>query len=165
MSAPILRPRGSDEVIAPAQVVSTGRARPRRLRRMLAWLAASAVLIGLAAWGALLLYRALPASQGAVVATTVVRRGGGTITGTALGRLQGGNSEMLTAPTSGVSEPHITLLRKEGEPVKAGDVIAEFDKTEQDYKRSEEQADLAEAQLGSSLRGSRRAGRRQEDRY
>lgn len=165
MSAPILRPRGSDEVFAPAQVVSTGRARPRRLRRMLAWLAASAVLIGLAAWGALLLYRALPASQGAVVPTTVVRRGDVTITVTARGRLEGGNSEMLTAPTSGVSELHITLLRKEGEPVKAGDVIAEFDKTEQDYKLREAQADLAEAEAHLKQAQAESEAQQEEDRY
>src|SRR6185295_11928197 len=165
MSAPILRPRGSDEVVAPAPVVSTGTAHPRRLWRLLAWLAAAALLIGLAAWGGLLLYRALPAAQGAVVPTTVVRRGDVTITVTARGRLQGGNSEMLTAPTSGANELHITLLRKEGEPVKAGDVVAEFDKTEQDYKLREAEADLAEAEAHLKQAQAESEAQQEEDRY
>ena len=40
----------------------------------------------------------------------------------------------------------ITFLREPGELVKAGDVVVEFDTTEQEYKLKEAEADLAEAE-------------------
>jgi len=59
-------------------------------------------------------------------------------------RLQGGNSKMLTAPMVGGSGLVLTSLRRQGELVKAGDVVAEFDTTEQNFKLREAEADLAE---------------------
>ena len=56
------------------------------------------------AWGGLRLYRSLSTSRAAGVPTTRVKRGDVTITVTAQGELQGGNSEMLAAPMIGGSD-------------------------------------------------------------
>ena len=64
----------------------------------------------------------------------------------ARGELQGGNSEMLTAPMTGGDDMAITLLRDPGEVVKEGDVVVQFDTTEQEYNLREAEADLAEAE-------------------
>src|SRR5262249_6543061 len=64
----------------------------------------------------------------------------------ARGELQGGNSEMLTAPMTGGNDMAITSLRAPGELVQAGDVVVEFDTTEQQFKLREAEADLAEAE-------------------
>jgi len=69
-----------------------------------------------------------------------------TLTVAARGELQGGNSEMLTAPMIGGGTLALTNLREPGEVVKPGDIVAQFDTTEQDYKLKEAENDLAEAQ-------------------
>ena len=53
---------------------------------------------------------------------------------------------MLTAPMMGGSELILTALRNSGELVKEGDVVAQFDTTEQEFKLKEAEADLAEAE-------------------
>ncbi len=63
----------------------------------------------------------------------------------ARGELQGGNSEMLSAPMTGNDSLAITYLREPGGLVKAGDVVVQFDITTQEYNLREAQADLAEA--------------------
>ena len=72
---------------------------------------------------------------------------------------------MLTAPTSGGNEIHIKTLRKDGELVKAGDVVVEFDTTEQDYKRREAEADLAEAEAHLAQAQAESQAQQEEDRY
>jgi HlyD family secretion protein len=79
------------------------------------------------------------------VPVTQVRRGGVVFTVTATGALQGGNSRMLAAPMTGSNQLTITDLRKPGELVEEGDVIAAFDTTEEAFKLREAEADLAEA--------------------
>jgi hypothetical protein len=74
-----------------------------------------------------------------------VRKGKVTISVSARGELQGGNSEVLTGPMIGGDLP-ITYLREPGEQVKPGDVVVEFDTTAQEYNLREAEADLAEAQ-------------------
>ncbi len=64
----------------------------------------------------------------------------------ARGELQGGNSEMLVAPMTGGDTLAITYLREPGELVQAGDVVVQFDTTQQEYNLREAQADLAEAE-------------------
>jgi len=68
------------------------------------------------------------------------------ITVAARGELQGGNSEMLTAPMAGGGDLAITQLRAPGEVVEAGDVVVQFDSTQQEYNLREAEADLAEAE-------------------
>ena len=103
-------------------------------------------IVGVLAWGAVRLVRATSTSASLELPTTKVKKGRVTLTVAARGELQGGNSEMLTAPMIGGGTLALTDLREPGEVVKPGDVVAQFDTTEQDYKLKEAQNDLAEAQ-------------------
>jgi len=69
-----------------------------------------------------------------------------TIVVAARGELQGGNSEVLTAPMAGGGDMAITYLREPGERVKKDDVVAQFDTTQQEFNLREAEADLAEAE-------------------
>ena len=102
-----------------------------------------AALIG---WSGLRMAQAVAPKPAATLPTTTVKRGDVTIAVNARGELQGGNSEMLTAPMVGGTDMAITFLRAPGELVKEGDVVVEFDTTEQEFKLKEAQADLAEAE-------------------
>ena len=80
------------------------------------------------------------------VPTTTVRRGDVTITVPAAGELQGGGSESLFVPMTGVAELPIIYLRENGEYVEAGEVVAEFDASEQEFNLAEALEDLEEAE-------------------
>ena len=116
------------------------------MRRGLLVLAAVVLVLGIAAWGTLRLLRATSVTPSTEVPTTAVKKGRVVISVTARGELQGGNSEMLTAPMVGGGDLPITFLREPGELVQAGDVVVQFDITQQEYNLREAQADLAEAQ-------------------
>jgi HlyD family secretion protein len=103
-------------------------------------------IVGALAWGAVRLVRATSTSSSLELPTTKVKKGRVTLTVAARGELQGGNSEMLTAPMVGSGSLILTDLREPGELVKPGDVVAQFDTTEQEYRLKEAEADLAEAQ-------------------
>ena len=116
--------------------------KPRTLLLLLTVLA----VVGALAWGAIRIVRATTATTALQLPTTRVKQGSVTLTVAARGELQGGNSEMLTAPMISGSDMAITSLRDPGELVSPGDVVVQFDTTEQDYKLKEAEADLAEAQ-------------------
>jgi len=103
--------------------------------------------LALIAWGGLRFYK-----TGSVVHTapdvpiTSVKQSDVTFTVTAKGELQGGSSEMLTAPMMGASQLILTQLSNSGDLVKDGDTVAQFDTTEQEFKLKEAEADLAEAE-------------------
>ncbi len=78
--------------------------------------------------------------------TTTVKRGEVRFTVNARGELQGSNSEMLVAPMTGARELIITSLRQPGELVDKGDLVVQFDTTEQEFALAEAEADLAEAE-------------------
>ena len=101
---------------------------------------------GVFAWGALRASKAVVSASTSDVPTTRVKRGRVTITVSARGELQGGNSEMLVAPMAGVDTMAITSLREPGELVNAGDVVVQFDTTQQEYNLREAEADLLEAE-------------------
>jgi len=103
-----------------------------------------AVLTALA-WGGLRAIQLTALENRNEIPTTRVRKGKVTITVSARGELQGGNSEVLTAPMVGGDLP-ITSLKEPGERVKPGDIVVEFDTTAQEYNLREAQADLAEAE-------------------
>jgi multidrug efflux pump subunit AcrA (membrane-fusion protein) len=108
--------------------------------------------------------------QGGVAATaslptTLVKRGEVTFTVSARGELQGGNSEMLSAPMTGGGPVAITFLRESGELVKQGDVVVQFDTTEQDFKLREAEADLAEAEQQVVQAKAESAAKAEEARY
>jgi multidrug efflux pump subunit AcrA (membrane-fusion protein) len=103
--------------------------------------------LALIAWGGLRLYKTgSVVSSGPDVPITRVKRSDVTFTVTAKAELQGGKSEMLPAPMMGGAQLVLTDLRKSGELVKEGDVVAQFDTTEQEFKLKEAEADLAEAE-------------------
>jgi HlyD family secretion protein len=103
------------------------------------------VVVAALAWGGMRVIQ-LTAPEGRnEIPTTSVRKGKVTISVSARGELQGGNSEVLTAPMVGSDLP-ITSLREPGDLVKPGDVVVEFDSTAQEYNLREAEADLAEAQ-------------------
>jgi multidrug efflux pump subunit AcrA (membrane-fusion protein) len=112
--------------------------------RILGIVALLAVL-GALAWGAMRLIRVANTTAAVEVPTTKVRRGKVSITVSARGELQGGNSEMIVVPPLGADSTAVTFLRSPGEPVKPGDTIVEFDTTLQEYNLREAEADLAEA--------------------
>lgn len=101
---------------------------------------------GLLAWVGLRLARELSASSQTPVPVTAVKRGDVTFTVTARGELQGGSSRLLTAPMIRGREMAITFLRKPGELVEEGEIVAQFDTTEETYNLREAEADLAEAE-------------------
>jgi HlyD family secretion protein len=109
-------------------------------------LAVVLVVVGALAWGGMHVVRAVTTSTTSLeIPTTRVKKGRVTITVAARGELQGGNTELLTAPQVGGGDMAITDLREPGELVKEGDVVAQFDTTLQEYNLREAQADLAES--------------------
>ena len=118
------------------------------MKRKLVFLASVLLVLSATGWFGLRLARAVmtSAKPAASLPVTRVKRGNVIITVDARGELQGGNSEMLTAPMVGGSDLAITFLRTPGELVKEGDVVVEFDTTEQEFKLREAEADLAEAE-------------------
>jgi HlyD family secretion protein len=79
------------------------------------------------------------------VPTTTVRRTDVAIEVSARGELQGGGARPLIVPRAGVAELPITFLRNTGDLVSAGDVVATFDPSGQQYDLLEAEADLEEA--------------------
>ena len=116
-----------------------------KLRTVLLLLSVLAVVAFLA-WGAIRIVRTTTATTALELPTTRVKQGRVTLTVACRGELQGGNSEMLTAPMIGGTDMAITSLRDPGELVSPGDVVVQFDTTEQEFKLKEAEADLAEAQ-------------------
>ncbi len=103
-------------------------------------------VVGAIAWGAMRFVKVAGASTTTELPTTRVKRGRVILTVAARGELQGGNSEMLTAPMTGGNDVAITYLRAPGELVNPGDMVVQFDTTEQEFKLKEAEADLAEAE-------------------
>lgn len=117
-----------------------------KLRTLLKLVSVLAVL-GALAWGTMRVVKvATVTTVTSELPTTRVKKGQVVLTVAARGELQGGNSEMLTAPMTGGGDTAITFLRSPGELVEAGDMVVQFDTTEQEFKLKEAEADLAEAQ-------------------
>lgn len=127
-------------------------------------LAALAVAGG---WGSVHYYRVVTASTGTAVTlpTTRVKRGNVTFTIVAKGELQGGNSEMLTAPMTGGRAMVITSMKESGDLVRKGEVVVQFDTTEQEFLLREAEADLAEAQQQMIQAQNESKAKEEEARY
>ena len=135
------------------------------MKRWLTLLSVVAILAVLA-WGALRMVQVTSGGRSsAEIPVTSVKKGRVTITVTARGELQGGNSEMMTAPMTGGGDMAITYLREPGELVKAGDTVVEFDTTQQEYNLREAQADLAEAEQQVIQAEATAAATDEETRY
>jgi len=162
----------SSTVAPPTAPPATGVPRPRRARRVLRGvlkaLLITAVLAAAGAgmvWQGQRMYRAVKPPADTTVPTTKVRRGDLTLTVSARGELRGGNSEVLSAPMTTGGELHITTLRKTGEVVNSGDVVVEFDPTDQEYRLEQAEADLAEAKLKVEQAQSQAQAQLEEDTY
>ena len=103
-------------------------------------------LVAALGWGAFRFAKVTAPAAGSDVPTTRVKKGRVTVAVTARGELQGGNSEMLSAPMVGGGDMAITTLRQPGELVESGDVVVQFDTTQQEFNLREAEADLAEAE-------------------
>ncbi|MGH9660072.1 MAG: efflux RND transporter periplasmic adaptor subunit [Bryobacteraceae bacterium] len=128
-------------------------------------LTVAVALLALGGWGAARLYRTVAAPPAVSIPTTTVKLGDVIFTITARGELIGGNSQMLAAPMVGGNEVILTSLRRPGEVVAEGDIVAEFDTTEQTFKLKEAEADLAEAEQKVIQAKAETEARAEEDRY
>ena len=120
--------------------------------------------LALAGWGGVELYRAANSAAAGELPYTAVKRGDVTFAVYAKGDLQGGNSQMLVAPMIN-GDLVLTSLRQPGEMVAAGDVVAEFDTTDQNYKLREAEADLAEAAKKVAQAQAQAQAKEEEDNY
>jgi multidrug efflux pump subunit AcrA (membrane-fusion protein) len=123
------------------------------------------LLAALGAWGSFKLYHSVIEPEEAGVPTAPVRRGDVSFSVSAKGELQGGNTEMLFAPMTGGGAMTLTELRESGELVKEGEVVAQFDTTEQEFKLKEALADLAEAEQQVTQANAESVAKAEEARY
>jgi len=131
---------------------------------------AVAVVIGCGAaagatWYGVRAYHRITETKQVVIPSAKVQRGDLTLTVTAKVELRGGNPEVLTAPMIGGTDLHLTTLKRSGEPVKEGEVVVEFDTTEQEYKLKEAEADLAEAEQHLIQASAEARAQEEEDAY
>jgi hypothetical protein len=94
-----------------------------------------------------------------------VKRGSVAITVSARGNLQGGNPEALNAPAVAQDTLNVTFLRQPGDLVEPGDVVAEFDTTQQEYNLREAESDLAEADQNLAQTEANNAASDEENLY
>jgi len=166
MSSLISPPRESP---TPAPGPPAGPVPHRPAKGRLLWAALAgflgALCAGGAVWGGIVAYSRLAHARTSEIPTAVVKRGDVSLTITAPGELRGGNPDVLTAPMTGGSDMHLTVLRDTGEQVHAGDTVAQFDTKEQEFKLREAEADLAEAQQKLIQAKSKGEADAEEDRY
>jgi|HubBroStandDraft_4_1064222.scaffolds.fasta_scaffold21379_3 HlyD family secretion protein len=164
VASPPQEPR--DPVPAPRmQAPAESRRRGKTLTRLVLAGLAGVLLAGGAIWASIVAYSRLAQSSASETPTAVVRRGDVSLAITAPGELRGGNPDTLTAPMTGGSDMHLTVLRDTGEEVKSGEVVAEFDTKEQEFKLKEAEGDLAEAQQKVIQAKSKQEAEEEEDRY
>ncbi|HVC48119.1 MAG TPA: efflux RND transporter periplasmic adaptor subunit [Terracidiphilus sp.] len=113
-------------------------------RRLFIALPVLLVLAGASAFVAARRGRLAP--QGDELPLAVVRRGDIDMRVYATGELHASHSMMLTAPAVGGDSLQITQLTGTGKTVKKGDLIIEFDPTEQRYKLEQSHSELLQAE-------------------
>jgi HlyD family secretion protein len=116
-----------------------------KTRRGIAWAVAAVVLcavVGLVAAAR----RAAPTVAGDEIPTTHVKRGDLDMNVLADGQLNANHTEMLMAPAIGGGSLQLTHLLHTGTPVKKGDLVMEFDPSEQLYKVEQNRSELLQAE-------------------
>jgi len=113
--------------------------------RILIW--AIAVILLVAGIGAVLAFSRvrLPA-HGDEIPLAEVKRGEIDLKAHATGELRASHSIMLTAPAVGGDSLQITRLLRTGQSVKKGDIVFEFDPSEQLYKLEQNRSELLQAE-------------------
>jgi len=113
-------------------------------RRILVWGLVAAVLT---AGVALVASRRVPMNPNAdEVPVAKVERGAIDLKVHATGELRASHSITLTAPAVGGDALQITRLIQTGQPVKKGDVVIDFDPSEQHYKLEQNRSELLQAE-------------------
>ena len=137
----------------------------KRIRRYALMALALAAISAAGAWLFARTYKTLAPGATAAIPVTKVKRDDIILSVAAKGSLRGGNSEMLTAPLTGGGEMHLTQLKKTGELVKVGEIVLEFDPTDQEYKLKEAESDLAENNLKVAQAEAQAAADTEEAKY
>jgi HlyD family secretion protein len=116
-----------------------------RSRRAITWAVITVVLcatVGVVA----AVRRATPAAAGDKIPTGLVKRGDLDMKVFVTGELRASHSEMLTAPPIGGGALQLTYLLHTGAPVKKGELVMEFDPTEQHFKVEQNRSELLQAE-------------------
>jgi len=116
-----------------------------RSRRAIAWAVVAVVLCAVA--GVVAAVRgAAPSTTSDDVPTTRVKRGDLDMKVLAPGELNANHTENLLAPPIAGGSLHLTHLLHTGTPVKKGDLVMEFDPSEQGYKVEQNRSELLQAE-------------------
>jgi multidrug efflux pump subunit AcrA (membrane-fusion protein) len=116
-----------------------------RRRRTITW-AVVAVVVCAAVGVVAAVRKATPAATANDVPTGIVKRGDLDMKVFATGELKASHAEMLTAPPIGGGTLLLTRLVHTGAAVKKGDLVMEFDPTEQLYKLDQNRSELLQAE-------------------
>jgi HlyD family secretion protein len=114
-------------------------------RRIILWLGSMVVLVAAIAALAAARRTSLPAAEGEIPLGQV-KRGDLDLNVVTTGELRANQTMMLTAPPVGGGALQITRLSHTGVPVKKGDIIIEFDPSEQHYKLEQNRSELLQAE-------------------
>lgn len=114
-------------------------------RRAITWAVAAVVLCAVVGVVAAV-HRASPATTADDVPTGRVKRGNLDMKVYVTGELRASHSEMLTAPPIGGGALQITHLLHTGAVVKKGDLVMEFDPSEQHFKLDQNRSELLQAE-------------------
>lgn len=115
-----------------------------KTRRTITWAIAAVVLLAVAGVVAAV-ERAKPVASGEDIPTARVKRGDLELKVFATGELRATHIQALTAPPIGGGALQITHLLHTGTAVKKGDLVMEFDPSEQHYKADQNQSELLQA--------------------
>jgi len=96
--------------------------------------------------GMIAMSRSRPLAGSGEIPVAQVKRGDFEVQVHATGELKAAESMMLTAPTIGGDALQITHLAQTGDVVKKGDVVIEFDPSEQHYKLEQNRSELLQAE-------------------
>jgi HlyD family secretion protein len=116
-----------------------------KTRRGIAWAVVAVVLCAVVGVVAAV-RRAGPTVAGDEIPTTRVKRGDLDMNVLADGQLNANHTEMLMAPAIGGGSLQLTHLLHTGTPVKKGDLVMEFDPSEQLYKVEQNRSELLQAE-------------------
>lgn len=116
-----------------------------RRKRAIAWSVVAVVLCALVG-GVAAVRRAAPVAAGTDIPISRVRRGDLEMRVYARGELRASHQEVMTAPPIGGGALEITHLLHTGTVVKKGDLVMEFDPTEQRYKLEQNRSELLQAE-------------------
>ena len=115
-----------------------------RSRRAITWAVVAVVLCAVGGVVAAV-RRTAPATTSTDVPTGLVKRGDLDMKVFVTGELRASHSEMMTAPPIGGGALQITHLLHTGAAVKKGELVVEFDPTEQLYKLDQNRSELLQA--------------------